>query len=89
VNFSNQPPSKQWSVLKFRGETIAEVWFKPDDNPFALLLRIPQTTFQIPGIARRLTVENLLKAGGMSTRTGLKWPGPGTGLPRPLLMSPT
>jgi len=48
VNFSYQPPSKQWSVLKFRGETIAEVWFKPDENPFSLMFRIPQATFQIP-----------------------------------------
>jgi hypothetical protein len=82
VNFSDQPPSKQWSALKFRGETIAEVWFKPDDNPIALMFRIPQATFQIPGIDRRLTIENLLKAvgvaagawnpGGMSTRTGLE-----------------
>lgn len=73
MNFSNQPPSKQWSVLKFRGETIAEVWFKPDDNPMALLFRIPQATFQIPGIDRRLTVENLLKAVGVAAGAMESW----------------
>src|SRR5262249_22958622 len=46
VNFSEQPPSKQWAALKYRGEKIAEVWFKPEDNPFALTIRIPQKSFQ-------------------------------------------
>jgi hypothetical protein len=94
VNFSNQPPSKQWSVLKFRGETIAEVWFKPDDNPIALLFRIPQSTFQIPGIDRRLTVENLLKAVGLAAGAVESWRdvdanGPGvTGSGHPLAPPP-
>ncbi len=94
MNFSDQPPSKQWSALKFRGETIAEVWFKPDDNPFALLLRIPQATFQIPGIDRRLTIENLLKGIGVAAGAVESWrdvdtdePG-GTELAHPLAPPP-
>jgi hypothetical protein len=62
VSFSEQPPSKQWAALKFRGETLAEVWFKPEGEPFVLTLRIPQETFQLPGLAKQLTVETLLKA---------------------------
>jgi hypothetical protein len=48
--------------LKYRGEKFAEVWFKPADEPFALMFRIPRESFQIPGMAERLTAENLLKA---------------------------
>jgi len=94
VNFSDQPPSKQWSVLKFRGETIAEVWFKPDENPFSLMFRIPQATFQIPGIDRRLTIENLLKAVGAPPGAVESWrdtaaDGPGvTGPGHPLAPPP-
>jgi len=65
MNFSEQPPSKQWAALMFRGEQFAEVWFKPEGNPFALTFRIPLSSFQIPGIEQRLTVENLLKAVGI------------------------
>src|SRR6516162_7330900 len=50
VSFFEQPPSNQWAALTFRGERIAEVWFKPDGEPFALVFRIPQSSFQIPGI---------------------------------------
>jgi hypothetical protein len=67
VNFSEQPPSKQWAALKYRGETIAEVWFKPEGEPLALTFRIPQESFQIPGMGERLTAENLLKAVGIAT----------------------
>jgi hypothetical protein len=48
--------------LTFRGDRIAEVWFKPEGEPLALVFRIPQGSFQIPGIGQRLTPENLLKA---------------------------
>lgn len=67
MNFSELPPSKQWAVLKFRGEKLAEVWFKPEGQPFALVFRIPPTSFQIPGIEQGLTTENLLKAVGIAT----------------------
>lgn len=62
MNFSEQPPSKQWAALKYRGDKFAEVWFKPEGEPFALLFRIPQTSFQAPGMAQLLSTENLLKA---------------------------
>jgi hypothetical protein len=67
VNFSEHPPSKQWSVLKYGGQSFAEVWFKPEGEPFALTFRIPQESFQIPGLAQLLTVENLLTAVGIAT----------------------
>src|SRR5437660_4220351 len=62
MNFSEQSPSEQWAALTFRGERIAEVWFKPEGEPLALVFRIPRSSFQIPGIGQRLTTENLLKA---------------------------
>ena len=67
MNFSEQPPSKQWAALRYRGETIAEVWFKPEGEPFALAFRIPRGSFQIPGGGQRLTIEKLLKAVGIAT----------------------
>jgi hypothetical protein len=62
VNFAEQPPSKEWAALKYRGEKFAEVWFKPEGEPCALTFRIPQKTFQAPGMGPLLTPENLLKA---------------------------
>jgi hypothetical protein len=62
VNFSEQPPSKQWAALKYRGERFAEVWFKPEGEPFALVFRIPRESFQIPDMGQQLTTENLVKA---------------------------
>jgi hypothetical protein len=61
MNFSEQAPSNEWAALKYRGETIAEVWFKPEGEAFALAFRIPAHSFQVPGMDQRLTVENLLK----------------------------
>lgn len=62
MNFSEQPPSKQWAAMKHRGEKFAEVWFKPEGDPCLLTFRIPQETFQIPGVGKQLTIEILLKA---------------------------
>jgi hypothetical protein len=73
VNFSEQLPSKQWAVLKYRGERFAEVWFKPGGEPFALTFRIPQGSFQIPGMGQQLTGENLLKAVGIATEEVESW----------------
>jgi len=73
VNFSEQAPSKQWAALKHQGETIAEVWFKPEGEPFALAFRIPAASFQIPGVDQRLTVENLLKAVAIATEQVASW----------------
>jgi hypothetical protein len=66
VNFAEQPPSKQWATLKYRGQKFAEVWFKPEAEPFGLTFRIPQEIFQAPGMAKQLTIENLLKAVAMA-----------------------
>jgi hypothetical protein len=73
VNFSEQPPSKQWAALKYRGERIAEVWFKPEGEPFAVLFRIPGGSFEIPGMAQHLTPENLLKAVGIAADEVESW----------------
>ncbi|MHB1424307.1 MAG: hypothetical protein ACYC3I_14125 [Gemmataceae bacterium] len=73
MNFSEQPPSKQWAALKYRGEKFAEVWFKPEGEPFALTFRIPQESFQIPGMGPLLTTENLLKAVGIATEEVESW----------------
>jgi hypothetical protein len=73
VNFSEQPPSKQWAALKYRGEQFAEVWFKPEGEPFGLTFRIPRESFQIPGIGQRLTTENLLKAVGIAAEEVESW----------------
>lgn len=73
MNFSERPPSEKWSALIYRGETFAEVWFKPEDAPFALTFRIPQSSFQISGMGQRLTIENLLKAVGVAAEEVESW----------------
>ena len=73
LNFSEQPPSKQWAALKYRGEKFAEVWFKPEGEPFALTFRIPQSSFHIPGMDQLLTAENLLKAVGITAEEVESW----------------
>jgi hypothetical protein len=73
VNFSEQPLSKQWAALKSRGVTFAEVWFKPEGEPFALTFRIPRSSFQLPGLGPRLTIENLVKAVGLATVEVESW----------------
>src|ERR1700704_4461185 len=73
MNFSEQPPSKQWAALKYRGEKFAEVWFKPEGEPFGLAIRIPQESFQIPGIGEQLTMENLLKAVAIAPQEIVSW----------------
>jgi hypothetical protein len=62
VDFSKQPPSKQWAALKYRGEKFAEVWFKPEGEACALTFRVPLKSFHNPGLGQKLTTENLLKA---------------------------
>jgi uncharacterized protein YoxC len=73
VNFSEQPASKQWAALKYRGEKFAEVWFKPEGEPFALTFRIPQSSFHLPGMDQLLTAENLLKAVGVAAAEVESW----------------
>jgi len=62
VSFSEQPASEHWAALKFKGQRVADVWFKPEGDPLAVMFRIPQKSFRLPGIGPRLTLENLLKA---------------------------
>lgn len=73
MNFAEQPPSKQWAPLKYRGEPLAEVWFKPDGEAWALRFRIPRRSFQIPEVGPRLTADNLLKSVGLSTEEMESW----------------
>src|SRR5437763_192193 len=73
MNFSEQPPSKQWATLKYRGAKIAEVWFKPEGEPFALTFRIPQESFQNSGLGQQLTAENLLKAVALAPEEVDSW----------------
>ena len=73
MNFSEQPPSKEWAALKYREERIAEVWFKPEGEPFVVTFRIPQKSFQSPDMGRLLTAENLLKAVGITTEEVESW----------------
>jgi len=73
VSFSEQPPSQQWAALTFRGEHIADVWFKPGGDPLSLVFRIPQNSFQLPGIGQRLTTENLLKTVGIASDEVESW----------------
>jgi hypothetical protein len=73
MNFLEQPPSKQWAALKYRGERIAEVWFKPEGEPFALTFRVSQKSFQVPGMDQLLTIENLLAAVGIATDEVESW----------------
>ncbi len=73
MNFPEQPSSKQWAALTFGGEKIAEVWFKTEGEPWALRFRIPQNSFQIPGVGQRLTTENLLKAVAIAPEEVESW----------------
>lgn len=42
VKFSDRAPSNDWAALRHKGATIAEVWFKPQGEPFSLVFRVPQ-----------------------------------------------
>lgn len=58
MTFADRPPSTGWATLKYKGEPVADVWFKPADAPSGLTFRL------VPG--QPLTVETLLKAVGVS-----------------------
>lgn len=93
MNFAERPPSTHWAAILFKGETLAEVWFKREGEPSGLTFRIPGRSFQIPGIAGRLTPENLLRSVGVpaeafeSCRLG-DGPLGGTDTPPPELRGP-
>jgi hypothetical protein len=78
MSFSEQPPSTQWAGLKYQGETVAEVWFKPEGEPGGVTFRIPQSGFRIPGVGPWLTPENLLKAVGIAPEEVESWHRQGT-----------
>jgi hypothetical protein len=73
VNFAEHPPSTEWAALKYRGETIAEVWFKPEGEPFALTFRVPPPSIHLPGLDQLLTAENLLGAVGLTAAEVESW----------------
>ena len=73
MNFAEQPPSERWAALKHRGQAIAGVWFKPEGEPSALLIRIPRTSFELPRIAEQLTPLQLLRAVGLSADEIESW----------------
>jgi hypothetical protein len=73
MSFTEQPPSDQWAALKYRGERFAEVCFKPGGEPFAVTFRVPQESFQIPGMDQRLTLGSLLKAAGIAPEAAESW----------------
>ncbi|MBY0229151.1 MAG: hypothetical protein K2W96_07740 [Gemmataceae bacterium] len=79
MNFAELPPSTRWAALKHAGEAIAEVWFKPEGEPHALLFRIPRSAFDRLG--PRLTAAALLKAVGLAPGEVDSWQhdGPPTG----------
>ncbi len=66
MNFYEKPPSTQWANLSFQGQAFAEVWLKPEGEPHGLTIRLPHHSFNNPAISRYLTIENLLKAMGLS-----------------------
>jgi hypothetical protein len=59
---------------------------KPEGNPFALTFRIPHTSFHLPGLGPRLTVENLIKAVGLAPDEVESWRTDGS--PTPALREP-
>jgi hypothetical protein len=73
VSFSEQPPSKQWLALKRGEKKLAEVWFKPESEPFGLAFRIPRESLQILGMGQQWTMENLLKAVAIAPEEVESW----------------
>jgi hypothetical protein len=75
MTFTERPASQRWEMLAYQGKPLAEVWFKPEGGPSALLFRIPQSSFQIPGLQQHLTAENFLKAVGIAATEVESWHG--------------
>jgi hypothetical protein len=73
VNIAEQAPSCDWAVLRHMGEGIAEVWFKPEGEPFTLVIRVPQDRFQVVDISQQLTVEDLLTAAAIANEQVESW----------------
>jgi hypothetical protein len=60
-------------ALKYKGERLAEVWFKPEGEPLAVAFRIPEKSFEIAGMGQPLTVARLLNAIGIATEQVESW----------------
>lgn len=73
MNFFELPPSKRWSVLKYQGERLAEVWFKPQGDPLTLVLRIFRESLHIPGAEKQCTFANLIKAMSVTREMIASW----------------
>jgi hypothetical protein len=73
VNFSEREPSNEWTALKHTEEEIAEAWFKPEEDPLTLLLRVPQSRFQVDDISQQLTLEDLLNAADIANEDVESW----------------
>lgn len=73
MNFSEQPPSQRWSALTYRGQKLAEVWFKPEGEPSGLTFRIPQPSFALPDMDQLMTAENLLRAVALAPEDVESW----------------
>jgi hypothetical protein len=73
VNFSERVPSSEWAPVKHLGEEIAEAWFKPEGEPLTLVIRIPQSRFQVSDLSQQLTVEDLLNAAAISNEEVESW----------------
>jgi len=73
MDFSDRAPSQHWSLLTSEGQKIADVWSKPEGESLALLFQIPQSSFQSPRLAERLTLRKLLKSLAIATDRVESW----------------
>jgi hypothetical protein len=73
MDISDQAHSQHWSLLTSKGQKIADVWSNPEGEPLALEFRIPQSSFQVPRLAQRLTIRKLLKSLAIATDRVESW----------------
>jgi hypothetical protein len=73
VNVSERVPSSDWEPLTHQGAEIAQVWFKPDSEPLALVFRVSRTRLEADDLAQQPTVEDLLQAAGISNEEADTW----------------
>lgn len=93
MKFSERLPSSAWAALKYKGEALAEVWFKPGGDPLALAFQVPRGPADNPDARPRLTLDALLKAVGVGGEEVEAWrlgeaPDPGPDEPIPDLRTP-
>lgn len=73
MNFAERAPSTEWTALSRLGEELAEAWFKPDGEPLALVIRVPQSRFDIEDLTQQLTLEDLLTAAAIPNEDVESW----------------